>query len=418
MERLNKNKNSLEKIKNINKKNKFLIYITKRVQRNDYRILHKSQHNRYSLGDVQTILASIYKVVCNDFFKIPLGDWSNNYENKKKLKEIYKIYIEILENIEKEMNRTTINSLKKNFFVEFSRLGFLERFDKNKNKLDPLKRSAVHYVKLTDKGVQLVRTKSMSEKYNLFSQQVIIFFDPVISDILDALWNSNYRNDSIEFIEFQYILSDTTKNSTEKIELLDSYRSLSKREKNKVLLLLKEYCDPNNFKGESKTNKRDFHNWKNETQQIMHLLNNTHYFNISKNEFRLKSGEYSVFPEVLIKQRSSKVKEQYFEKHNLEKKENFELHHIVPISSAKNKEEIKLIDNFQNLIYLSKEKHKTIKRECVLLKITDLFVEFKNINDKTSIKAQNGKAAYYNLNMIKKMSEYNLKIVKKIYKVT
>ncbi len=78
----------LQNILDIEKGNKFLKYIVRRVQRKDYRGIHLSQHNRYDIDKLDNILKTIYKVVGENSFSVPSGDIGNKEE--KKLKEMRK----------------------------------------------------------------------------------------------------------------------------------------------------------------------------------------------------------------------------------------------------------------------------------------------------------------------------------------
>jgi hypothetical protein len=123
----------------------------------------------------------------------------------------------------------------------------------------------------------------------------------------------------------------------------------------KLLKVVQDYANPNNFGGD-KTQKKDFHNWINETQQMFMLLKQTSYFQVDENNknIALNIGSYGIFSVENIK-RSSKPKQKYFDIHKKSKQTGFELHHIVAISKARNKKEVGLLDDVYNLIYLHKE---------------------------------------------------------------
>ena len=405
---------ALEQILKIDNNNNFLKYIVERVQRDDYRGIQISQHNRYTLDVVKIMFEEIYKISKDNFFSIPSGDCSKTEEIKEARLRNPEFAL-MTDNIYKRLGRTTMNSLKKNFFVDFARSGFIDRFNKNKEKLHPHKRSNVYYSKLSESAIKLAKSTDIKEQYFIFSRQIDTLFGVHISELAEAIYYSNYKNTSIFFTEFQYILSDLTLDRGTKIKLLDAYRSIELFKRNRIDELLKKYCNPKNFKHNNKTVKKDFWNWQNETKQIMYLLKNTIYFDVRQSSFALNRGMYGIFPEKPTKDRSLAVKQEYYEKHNIVKKENFELHHIVPISYAKNRTEFALIDNFQNLIYIKDVSHRKIKKTDILLSIQNPSVEFKNINTKEySVIVKNGEDAFYNIEFSCGMEKYNRNLLKTV----
>ena len=112
-------------------------------------------------------------------------------------------------------------------------------------------------------------------------------------------------------------------------------------------------------KGAKKTEKRDFHNWKNKVQQIFTLLHETPYFEVRGELVVL--GTKADFPELQVKlNRSLNEKYLYFKKHEVEKKEGFELHHIVPLSWSESIHHFKLLDKWENMLYIDGYSHAKI----------------------------------------------------------
>ena len=58
--------------------------------------------------------------------------------------------------------------------------------------------------------------------------------------------------------------------------------------------------------------------------------------------------------------RSSLIKAEYFKEHEIDKDIQFELHHIVPFYFARSIDELKAIDDWQNLIYIDANSHKIL----------------------------------------------------------
>ena len=55
--------------------------------------------------------------------------------------------------------------------------------------------------------------------------------------------------------------------------------------------------------------------------------------------------------------RSQSQKQKYFENHNVEKKAGFELHHVVSLFMAKNRNQYSDLDVWQNMIYIDAFTH-------------------------------------------------------------
>ena len=160
-------------------------------------------------------------------------------------------------------------------------MGIIYRYDKNKIKTDPYKRQSIHYAKLSPGAVKMYKAKSIFEKYRIFTDFLDNLFQSHLSNLADLIYNSDYKESQISIYEFMYILSDENLTNNEKIHLLNQYNSLKKYQKDKVAELLKEYANPDNFSGD-KTDKRDFHNWINEAQQIFSLMKQTSYFQVDR----------------------------------------------------------------------------------------------------------------------------------------
>lgn len=410
----------LQKILDIDASNIFLKYIVNRLQKTDYRGVHISQHNRYDLELVMIILEVIRNKVSNNLFEIPRGDF-NQRDNKGGNYNIndYPKFKTITDNIKQLSGRTTYNSIKKTFFVDFHRMGLITRYDKNKTPADPYKRTTIHYVSLTDEANKLLNFNNIIDKHRIFTDALDRLFKNYLSNLVDLIFNSKYKQDTISIYEFKFIFTDDTTDNNQKIKLLNNYRSLKTHQKDKLIKLIQEYADPNNFPG-NKSQKKDMHNWINESQQIFTLLKQTSYFQTDeKNKnIALNIGSYGIFSVDNI-QRSSKPKQEYFDIHKTKKQRDFELHHIVAISKARNKKEVKLLDNVHNLIYLHKDKHSEITRKGnanVYLSIDEIKANFCNFNS-NKIQAINTEDALYSTDkdIIQKLETHNRKAISAIY---
>jgi hypothetical protein len=408
----------LQEILKIDTGNIFLEYIVCRLQKDDYRGVHISQHNRYGLEFVIKMLGAIKDEVGSALFEIPRGDYSERENIKKYNVDDYPQFKTITNNVNSLVGKTTYNSIKKNFFVDFHRMGLITRYDKDKTPSDPYKRTTIHYVSLTNEANKLLNSSNIIKKHRIFTDVLDRnLFNSYLSNLVDLIFNSQYKADTINIHEFMFIFTDVELNNP--IKLLKEYRNLKRFQKDKLLRLVQEYANPDNFNG-NKTNKKDFHNWINETQQMFRLLKQTSYFQIDENNqnIALNIGNYGIFSIDNIK-RSNKPKQEYFNIHNQEKRQDFELHHIVAISKARNKKEVELLDNVNNMIYLHKDKHLEItkqKNTHVYLSINKVKVNFCNF-DSDKIQAINAKNALYSTNkeVIQKLKEHNRLAINTIY---
>jgi len=277
---------ALQAILDIDSGNAFLKYIVARVQREDYRGIQISPHNRYDLGFVREIFKQIYEIAGDDLFEVPPGDYKQSEYDA--LERTHPKFVLMVRRIKANTGRTTVNSLKKNFFPDFARAGFITRYDESGNPLDAKKRPSVVSAQLNDAAIDLVKTTDISRQHSIFSKQVAILLgEYIVVELADAIRHSEFKDAQIDFVEFQYILSDNNADWGCKIDLLRQYRRLEAFQKNRVHKLLKQYCNPDTFGGD-KTTKRDYHNWSNETQQIMNLLKYIPHFQITSDKFAIK----------------------------------------------------------------------------------------------------------------------------------
>ena len=404
--------NILQKILDIKPDNIFLKYIVKRVTRRDYRGTHKSQHNRYTIDDLENILSAIRDVVGTKRFLIPPGDMTNEPRVRKQVKNNYPDYVAIVDRVYERIKRGTMNSLKKNFFVDFSRMGFIERYDHKDNLLkDQPKKGQIKTVSISQQGVDLLEAKDLYKKHKIFTDGVERLLGDTLIDLVSAIDLSDYREEKFHFQEYALIFSDDILDGSDKIKIFRSWRFLNRSEREKALSLIKTYCTPERFAG-NKSSKRDYHNWMNETQQLMQLFKATVYFQVFGNQFSLNTGkEFGIF----ANRRNRSVKDDYFREHKVEKREDYELHHIIPLSYAVGQMEYKLIDDYKNLVYVHKNKHREIKRVHIRFRPNDPKVHFVNISDESDVvTAKNKKDAEFYSPLLSKMARYNKKILKSI----
>ena len=112
--------------------------------------------------------------------------------------------------------------------------------------------------------------------------------------------------------------------------------------------------------------------------------------------------------------RSNTIKQEYFSNHSVEKDPIFELHHIVPFYFAKDIDSLKIIDAWQNLIYIDANSHKRLThksgRNAVRLNFSGKDVLLDDFLDFTlCLKFKDN--ARYNALLQEVMIEYNRKLL-------
>ena len=118
--------------------------------------------------------------------------------------------------------------------------------------------------------------------------------------------------------------------------------------------------------------------------------------------------------------RNQTSKTEYFSKHNIKKQNEFELHHIIPFSKARNKHEAKLIDNYKNFIYIKKSKHKEFRKynnDNVIMKMYCSKVEFFDFEE-NKIEVTNNETALYDSSKSADLNIYNITLIETVYSPT
>lgn len=333
-----------------------LKFLAWRVSKDDYRGTHKLQHYRWNKEYIKIVLKYLPK---DEMLYHTQGDIKDDYIYKSDEVE----FCEYLAKVNKELNSTkngniTDMGMRKIIFVNLQRMGLIDRFNKKGELCNPDKKSQYRYVKITQNGLEILNTKNIFEEIKYFGLAFDRVFGGIIQDILDLINELEYLSEyeMMFFVSFlgkeynEYIL---TKDRI--LDFITEFRSLKARAK-RVVNVIKEYCEPKNFTG-NKTTKRDFHNWKNETQTIFDSLNLMPLFEYDEqNEIITTKGKING-TSVKFK-RSSLIKAEYFKEHEIDKDLQFELHHIVPFYFAESIEQLKAIDDWQNLIYIDANSHK------------------------------------------------------------
>lgn len=394
----------------IDKSKECLKFLEDRLKLENYRGIQISQHNRYCLEDILIILKTFYNHVGKEKMEIRTTDISKRPENLPNEEK----YAKFVNEVNKKMNRGTQDSIRKNLFVDLERMGLLKRYsDKN----------TIKSVSITDKGIQLINPKldklKRQMKYSECIDELLKGFAIKIINILTEL-------DKISLLEFTLFVSFVDKNIGNKvfleddiIELVKDFRSLSAPQRELIENKIKEYATPDNFKG-NKKEKKDYHNWKNESQQIINLLNQTALYEYDKNRKILNfkcNKENSLFKkediEKLKLKRSRLEKEKYFNQHNVTKQKGYELHHVVPLLKAKNAEHFFLLDVWENLLYIDGKKHAEItqngNRQIILNILENNDIKLTDLENDLYLKFNDN--VFYSVNNKEKMKKTNKELL-------
>ncbi len=394
-----------------------LKFLANRIKSSDYRGLHLSQHNRYDQNKIKTIIQAIFNEVGEDFLQIRTTDMSKRPSNI--IGE--EVYAKVVDNICKsempqdnsgKKNQVTQDSLRKNLFVDMHRMGLIERYNKNKKPTNPYIQSNIKYISLTPLAIEFLNAQDLLRKNFCYTQaleNLLQGFGAECREIMIEL--DNHYLDIEEMMFFVTFLNIDNFTRSEIIEYVREYRSLSRIQKEKLKELAQDYCNPNHFNG-NKLEKRDYHNWKNQAQQIFSLLEQSVFFETNKERLILKTlNEENKQNDKKLK-RSIKEKALYFEKHGVKKEKGFELHHIVPLCLARSIEEFDLLDKWENLIYIDAFNHAKIsqtqnKHICLYFKSCDVVLSKGLKEEQESLYFTYIKNVLYKLDLQNAMLEYN-----------
>ncbi len=336
-----------------------LSFLADRIESDDYRGIQCSQHNRYDLSVIETVLAELYRLVGREKMTMRTMDLSKRPVNLPE-ESMYAVYVDALS---RKLGRCTQDSVRKNLLVDMHRMGLVERYKPDGTPAGPYETGKKKYVQISELGLDLLdESHTLLEKRLRYTRAI----DTLTQGLADKLLKIAELDGEISETEFQFFLSfygETLKEHCYTVEELVDYirefRRLSRFQREYAVKLVREYCDPKAFAGD-KRQKRDYHNWLNETQQIFMLLGQTAYYEVSGNRLRIRVGRDALYetPEKLT--RSTEEKKKYFKQHGVEKTKGFELHHMVPLCWARTALEFSLLDVWENLIYLDGYKHAVI----------------------------------------------------------
>lgn len=355
----------------ISSSNKALIFLNQRIQDPNYRGQHSSQHNRYTFQVVKSILTLLDQFAPNQsLLRIRTTDISKRPLNLPEEKQ----YAAFCAAVKEKTGIGTQDAMRKNLLVDFHRMGLVNRYDKERNVVKAYQPGKKYYVALSDRGRRLIQEQNPLNQYFIFAKALSGMLGNVIDNLLELLRNHNLEPVSLSLCEYMFFASAIDANSTfsctvsEAEQLILSYRLLSPIQKRACEEEVKNLLNPSRYKG-NKTEKRDFHNWKNEAQQVFSLLAETPYFEQMNDILYLKTR--AEFPDLQKRtDRSLSEKINYFTNHNVNKTPGYELHHLVPLSWSESVYHFKLLDCWKNMLYIDGKTHAVISQQrynCVVL---------------------------------------------------
>jgi hypothetical protein len=343
--------------------NEALQFIDKRIADDKYRGSESSEHNRYDREEIFNTLTLLNEYAPKQsLMKIRTTDLSKRPKNTP---DEYQ-YAKFCEAV-KKYKKGTQDSIRKNIFVDLHRMGLIDRWSVQKKevvKLSPFQRGAIKYVSLTDEGIKFVNSKDILKQSFIFTKALDILLGGYVEYALEILKDPDYGIDKISKYEFMFFVSAVNTQTSFNIsldrciELIHSYRLLSRTQQKAAVETLKIKLVPENFKGD-KTAKRDWHNWQNKIDQAYFLFMQTVYFDVEGDnaDFLVLAGKNSNKSSKITITRSSDAKRQYFVNHKVDKEAGFELHHVVPLAWAANDEHFKLLDKWNNMLYIDGFSH-------------------------------------------------------------
>lgn len=409
--------------------NDALQYLEKRVADPNYRGDVSSQHNRWTFDDLIFILGKMNKYIGNQgFLKMRTTDKSKRAQNT--LDEFD--YAKFCEEVIKGKGKGSQDAMRKNYFPDWHRCGWINRYDKNRNVMAPYEKGPKSYVKISEEGLKLLSDElTRVDKYFIFSKGLDKMYRGIIGILIDL-----FRNHEIKFVdlhEFTFFVTGISSKGTynvapnEVAELIKSWRLLTSLQRKEIDNYLGKTLLPGDA-AINKTYQRDFHNWINKTQQTFSLLKQTIYFEeVDHINFSHFNRIYYLGSEIEVDEgfdktkklkinRSLQQKYDYFAEHSVKKKKGFELHHIVALAWAESQGHFKMLDDWRNMIYIDGFSHARITQN------NNLNMELKSVPptdlelidyDSNSVFIEFQKNGLYDVNKIPTMLDYNNELRKK-----
>ncbi|MDR0820504.1 MAG: hypothetical protein LBN19_03155 [Endomicrobium sp.] len=167
-------------------------------------------------------------------------------------------------------------------------MGLICRYNKNKKPNSPyIKNNNNVFVSLTDDGLKVINEENVINRKFIISKFVDKFLNGCIGNLLEILRNQDNKIDYINTYEYMFFItaidfeSDFILTKSEAVSYIKEYRKLSKIQQKSITKSLKKDMIPDK-KDKKGKDKKDFHNWKNETDSLFdNFLSETVYFNFA-----------------------------------------------------------------------------------------------------------------------------------------
>lgn len=325
-----------------------------------YRGMHLSQHNRLPREKLDVILTSIFDTVGAESFIEPSGDDPLPSRSHKvgdswrfppgNCAEDCRDYWTILDRIAGSGVKgvsASFNSLKKNLFPNLQSMGLLERIQTD--------REGPKRARLTDTAISYLSADKRN-RIKLFADASERPLKPLI-ERLDPLLE---RFNVINVMEIMLFVSDGSLGREDLESLIWSYKKLRQIEKLELHEAIQLQMSKSMGSHVPKTRKLDWHNWLNQAQQMIDHLKVVTGFSVYQEELVMRAGD--AVAALFAPQRSQTVKLEALKWHSLERRDGWELHHILPIDYATSQTELAKIDSKENLIYISQSAHRQFPR--------------------------------------------------------
>jgi hypothetical protein len=346
-------------------------YLHRRVSDSTtYRGMHLVQHQRLPEDKLFVILKSIHDAVGESSFVEPANDDPSPTGKSHQLGDPRRTprgntaeeciaYWDILDNIAAanvDDVGATFNSLKKNTFPNLEGMKLLIRtpgLTKNHPKKAQLSPIAVKFI-----------FSQPRERTRIFSE----CNENVLKPMINVLDITLQKFDTVSVYEMMLFLTDENLSTQNRIELLGKYKRLKTLQIIQLHKDLQSYMANKMGPNVAKVDKLDWHNWWNESKQITQMLNTVIGFNVYQNELIMKAGNAEATS--FTANRLASVKKEALIWHSVEPRENWDLHHILPVEYATGSADLRHIDDKRNLLYIPSSIHRKIPNT------SNLMVEF------------------------------------------
>jgi len=347
-------------------------YLVKRISNpSAYRGMHLAQHQRLPIDKFEVIVRAIFTVAGDDKFVEPSGDDpdpSGTHElgdtrrapagmTLKQCRDYWEILDEIAR-AEAQGVGASFNSLKKNTFPNLERMGILERSSADTA-------GAVKTAKLTRYAIEFLKGSNR--------QKVVVYsnaMQKILSPLLEVLDLALERFDSVNVYEMMLFLTDDMKSIDERVNLLGRYKLLKRLQTIKLHTDIKDLMSKKMGTHVPKKEKLDWHNWWNESKQMLGMLSTVVGYSVLNDDIVMKAGDAR--QEQFNRTRSQNVKTQSLEWHGLEAKRGWELHHIIPVEYAASSSDLRKIDDKRNMLYIPSAVHRLIPNSSNLMVQLDI----------------------------------------------